>query len=554
NRNNYTSFYYSNQLTYDKSINNHNINAIVVAERQDEKNNWLNTSGRLTTNEINVLAGASNLTVDGGLWETFLLSFLARVNYDYKGKYLLSASWRRDGFSGFAPDHKWGNFPGASVGWKLTEESFMKGVSQISDLKLRASYGKVGAKPNAAYGYVAPVFTTTLYPFNNTNAQGSYYQKLPNPGFGWEISEMKNIGLDLGLFNDQFTLSAEYFIKDTDELILGTQPPTSSGIVDPTDQNIGEMRNWGWEFTAGWAKTSNNFSLNLSGNMAIIKNEVEALYSANAAYFAGGNQDYGAGNFTRTIAGSSIQHFYLERANGIFQNVGEIIGSDGMPTQAGLNLPLNANGTVNMALYNDPANLDKYTRPGDIRFLPAKDMGSFLPKFTYGFNVATMYKGFDLTMFIQGVSGNKIYNGTKVITEGMQRLFNSGPEVLDAWTPTNTDTNIPRAVNGDPNGNARASDRFLEDGSYLRIKNLTIGYTLPATMLGFTGGTVKRLRVYVSSQNLLTVTKYTGYDPEVGNRTYDNPNAGTTRYLTNGVDYGQFPQPRTFLGGVQIGF
>jgi TonB-linked SusC/RagA family outer membrane protein len=548
NRGTYYSLYYSNQLTYDKTLGDHTINAIAVAERQDEKNNWLNTSGRLTTNDIDQLAGATNLTVDGGLSETYLLSFLARVNYDYKGKYLLSASMRRDGFSGFAPDHKWGNFPGASVGWKIGDESFMTAITQISDLKLRASYGKVGAKPNGAYNYVAPVSTNTLYPFNNTNTQGSYFQKLPNGEFGWEISQMQNIGVDLGLFEDKFTFSAEYFIKDTDDLILGTPPATSLGLDQSTDQNIGRMRNWGWEFTAGYAKTSSNFTLNLSGNVAIIKNEVKALYSQTAAFFAGGNQDYGAGNFTRTVAGSSIQHFYLEEVDGIFQNVGEIVGSDGIPTQPGLNLPLNGDGTVNMTAYNDPANLDKYTRPGDIRFKPGgpKELGSFLPKLTYGFNAAATFKGFDLTMFIQGVSGNKIYNGTKVITEGMQRLFNSGVGVMDAWTPGNTGTSIPRAVNGDPNGNARASDRFLEDGSYLRIKNLSLGYTLPASILGFTGGAVKKFRVYVSSQNLLTLTKYTGYDPEVGSRNYNT--------LTNGVDYGQFPQARTFLGGVQIGF
>lgn len=548
NRGNYLSLYYSNQLTYDKTFGGHTINAILVGERQDERSTWLNTGGRVATNDIDELSGASNLVVDGGLSETFLLSYLARVNYDYKGKYLLSASMRKDGFSGFAPDHKWGNFPGGSVGWRVSEESFMTGVSQISDLKLRASYGKVGAKPNGAYSYVSPVFTNTLYPFNNTPVQGSWFQKLPNGEFGWEISEMKNIGVDLGMFNDQFTFSAEYFIKDTDQLILGTQPPISSGITDPTDQNAGKMRNWGYEFTAGYAKTGNNFTFNLSGNVAIIKNEVNALWSENAAYFAGGNQDYGAGNFTRTKAGASIQHFFLDQVDGIFQNVGEIIDSEGRPTQEGLNLPLNLDGTVNDSLYNLPTNLDKYTRPGDIRFKEGgpKDMGSFLPKLTYGFNVAATFRGFDFTMFIQGVQGNKIYNGTKVITEGMQRLFNSGTPVLDAWTPTNTDTDIPRAVNGDPNGNARASDRFLEDGSYLRIKNLSIGYTLPTSALGFTGGAVKKFRVYVSSQNLVTMTKYTGYDPEVGSRNYNT--------LTNGVDYGQFPQPRTFLGGVQIGF
>jgi hypothetical protein len=308
------------------------------------------------------------------------------------------------------------------------------------------------------------------------------------------------------------------------------------------------MRNWGWEFTAGYALTKNDFTLNLSGNVSFIQNKVNALYNEAAAYYSGGNQDYGAGNFTRTIAGYSIQHFYLEQVDGIFQNVGEIFGNDGMPTQDNLNLPLNPDGTVDVAAYNDPANLDKYTRPGDIRFKEGgpKDVGSFLPKISYGFNVGATYKGFDLTMFIQGVGGNKVYNGTKVITEGMQRLFNSGTDVLDAWTPTNTDTDIPRAVSGDPSGNARASDRFLEDGSYMRIKNLKIGYSVPSSLLGFTGGAVKKFRVYFTAQNLLTLTKYTGYDPEVGSRNYNT--------LTNGVDYGQFPQARTFLGGVQIGF
>jgi hypothetical protein len=169
-----------------------------------------------------------------------------------------------------------------------------------------------------------------------------------------------------------------------------------------------------------------------------------------------------------------------------------------------------------------------------------------LPKFTYGFNATATFKGLDFTMFIQGQQGNKIYNGVRVITEGMQRLFNSGTAVTNAWTPTNTDTDVPRAVTGDPNGNARGSNRFLEDGSYLRIKNLSIGYTLPSSIFNFTNGAVKKFRIYVTSQNLLTLTKYTGYDPEVGSRNYNT--------LTNGVDYGQFPQARTFLGGVQIGF
>ncbi|MEO7990850.1 MAG: TonB-dependent receptor [Chryseolinea sp.] len=552
NRNNYYSLYYSNQLTYDKTFGDHTINAVVVAERQDEKNNYLNTSGKLTTNEINNLTGGTTLTVDNQSWEKYLLSFLGRVNYDFKGKYLLSASLRRDGFSGFAPGHKWGNFPGASLGWKVSEENFMRSITQISDLKLRASYGKVGAKPTEPYSYVSPILTNSFYPFNNTLVQGSYYQKLPNQQFAWEISTMENIGLDLGMFSNKLTFSADYFIKDTDALILAADPARSLGLDEGTLLNIAKMRNSGFELTLGYNKVAGDFTFNASGNVSIIKNEIKELNGVNAALFAGGNADYGSGNITRTVAGSSIQHFYLDQTDGIFQNLGEIIGSDGKPTQSNLNLPLLANGTVDMssttdAGYNNPANLNKYTRPGDIRFTgKMKDMGSFLPKFSYGLNLSATYKGFDLTMFIQGVQGNKIYNGTRVITEGMQRLFNSGTEVMNAWTPTNTNTNVPRAVTGDPNSNARPSDRFLEDGSYLRIKNLNIGYSLPASVLSFTNGTIKKFRIYFTAQNLLTVTKYKGYDPEVGSRNYGA--------LTNGIDYGQFPQPRTFIGGIQLGF
>jgi TonB-linked SusC/RagA family outer membrane protein len=551
-RNNYYSPYFSNQLTYDKIIGSHTINAIAVAERQDEKTTNLAVSGRQSTNALSQLAGSSNQVInDGSLSETVLLSYLGRVNYDYKHKYLLSASMRKDGFSGFAPGHKWGSFPGASVGWRLSEESFMQSISKISELKVRASYGKVGARPQTAYGYNSFVSSNTLYPFNNAAALGTYFDQLPNPEFAWEISTMKNVGLDLALLNDQFTFSGEYFVKNTDHLILGTPPAESLGFNQSTNRNVGGMKNWGYEFTAGYSKVSDKFTFNVSGNISVIKNEVTALYTEKAAFFTGGNQDYGGGNITRTIAGSSIQHFYIDQTDGLFQNVGEIINSEGKPTLDGLNLPLSPDGTVDLAKYNDPANRDKYTRPGDIRFKGLADMGSFLPKFTYGLNLSAKWNGFDFTMFTQGVNGNKIYNGTKVITEGMLRLFNSGTAVSNAWTPTNTNTDIPRAINGDPNGNARPSDRFLENGSYLRIKNLTIGYTLPSSLLSFTNGTIKNFRIYVSSQNLLTLTKYSGYDPEVGNRNIAN---GSNNFLTNGIDYGQFPQARTFLGGIQVGF
>jgi hypothetical protein len=244
--------------------------------------------------------------------------------------------------------------------------------------------------------------------------------------------------------------------------------------------------------------------------------------------------------------------------DGIFQSVGEIINSDGTPNAAVQNLPLNADGTVDLAKYNDPANIGLYTRPGDIRFSDIENdgvinnddrgyLGSFLPDFSYGVNFAANYKNFDFTLFIQGVSGNEVYNGTKVLTQGMLRLFGAGTEVLDAWTTDNTNTNVPRAVGGDPNQNSRTSDRFIEDGSYMRIKNLSIGYSIPSAVLGsFANGSLRKLRIYASFQNLLTITNYSGYDPEIGARTSND--------LVQGIDYGQFPQARTIMGGLQIGF
>jgi TonB-dependent starch-binding outer membrane protein SusC len=247
---------------------------------------------------------------------------------------------------------------------------------------------------------------------------------------------------------------------------------------------------------------------------------------------AGGDADFGGFNITNTAVGQPIQAFYGWVVEGIFQSADEV-----------------AKHAVQTAA----------TAPGDIKFadlngdkvIDAKDrqfLGSFIPKVTYGFTLGANYKGFDASVFFQGVGGNEIYNATRVITEGMVRFFNAGTEVLNAWTPTNTNTNVPRAISADPNQNARPSTRFLEDGSYLRLKNLMIGYTIGnAQLQSWTKDVVKNFRVYFSAQNLLTFTNYTGFDPEVGNRT---PNSS----LTNGIDFAVYPNPKAFQFGIQVGF
>jgi hypothetical protein len=392
---------------------------------------------------------------------------------------------------------------------------------------------------------------------------GAFYERLGNRDLQWEITNMFNVGIDAGFLRNRITFSAEYFDRNTDNLILDVSPAISTGYSVPTTANIGRMRNWGYEFQATYNETRNAFRWSVSANLGVVRNRVNALESPTAFLDRGGNADFGGFDITRTVAGLPVQSFFGWMPVGIFQSQAEIFGTDGRPAAPVQNLPLNSDGTVNRSTtgengYNNPANAGKFTRPGDIRFadlnndgrITADDrtfLGSFLPDFTYGINFSANYKNFDLTMFFQGVHGNEVFNGVKVIQQGMLRLFNASPDVLRAWTPQNTNTDVPRAVNGDPNNNSRTSTRFIEDGSYLRLKNLSIGYTIPAaTLQRITGGRLGNFRVYVASQNLLTFTRYTGYDPEIGSRFNSS--------LTQGIDYGQFPQARTLMVGLQAGF
>lgn len=540
NRGHFFSPLLSNQITIDKTFNKNVINFIAVAERQDFRNNYTNSSAQQASNLVHVLRGGLNPSItDGGDTETTLLSYLGRINYEYDGKYLLSASFRRDGFSSFAPGHQWGNFPGVSVGWRMSEEEFMKVVTQISELKLRASYGKLGANNIAPFAWQSGIFTSSNYPFNNTPTGGSYFNQLANKELGWETTTMTNYGIDLALWENRFTFSAEYYNRNVDNLLLQIPLAGSLGYAVNYLGNLGKMKNWGYEFVAGYSKATGGVHFNLSANVGITRNEVTDLYIPNSTISAGSNADYGPNNMTRTEAGHPIQGFYGWKTDGIFQNQAEIDAANALDGDASTK-------------YQDNAS------PGDIRFkdlnndgvinlLDQQYLGSYLPKFNYGLNFSANYNAFDLTLFVQGVQGNKVYNGTKVLTQGMLRLFGAEKEVLNAWRPDHTNTDIPRAVSGDPNQNTRASDRFVEDGSFLRIKNISIGYNVPSDVLrGFAHGSISKLRIYVSSQNLVTLTKYSGYDPEIGAR--------NNTMLTSGIDYGQFPQPRTIMGGIQLGF
>jgi hypothetical protein len=415
----------------------------------------------------------------------------------------------------------------------------MQSVASISELKLRASYGSLGVNNVGPFDWQSSISLNTTYPFNNTNQGGAFFNSLPNTELSWEKTQMTNFGIDLGLFNNQVTLTAEYFQRKVDDLLLRVPLAPSMGYSVDYLGNVGKMENSGFELQAGYNKMTGNFTFNLTANVGTVRNEVTDLYVPGSTIFAGSNADFGGTNITKTESGHSVQGFYGWVVDGIFQNQSEIDAAD------------NADGDAASKYQSQAA-------PGDIRFKDLNSdgvinesdrqyLGSFLPNFSYGLNFSGNYKNFDVTLFLQGVQGNEVYNGTKVLTQGMLRLFGSETDVLNAWTPENTNTNVPRAVNGDPNQNSRTSDRFIDDGSYMRIKNLTIGYSLPSSMLSsFAKGSVRKLRIYASFQNLLTLTDYSGYDPEIG---YRNANS-----LVQGIDYGQYPQPRTIMGGIQVGF
>lgn len=527
------------QLTFDKTFCEHHINAVAVYEYQGQKTLQENASGNQASNDLKTLNNATNVSVQTLIGENSLISYLGRVNYDFKGKYLLSGAIRRDGLSVWAPSKKWAVFPSASVGWRIDQEAFMQNQKPISELKIRSGYGLTGLNGTILGNtpwLVGVSANSAYYPFGNalTSGPSSSIQSLGNTDLNWEKTKQTNIGLDLGLLRNSITLSAEYFQRKTDNLILAVPLPSSLGYITTTvNQNVASMSNNGFELQVGYNDREGAFQWNATGNISVIKNKVNSLASGVTNIEAGSDADATEGyNVTNTAPSHSIQSFYGWQTEGLFQD----------------SASLAKHATQNAG-----------TGPGDIKFKDINGdgkidnndrtyLGSFLPKFTYALNLGANYKNFGLSVFFQGVQGNKIYNALRTTTEGMVRFFNAGTQVLNAWTPSNTNTTIPRAISSDPNQNARPSNRFLEDGSYLRLKNVILSYTIPdASLQSLTKGAVKNFSIYVSAQNILTFTKYTGFDPEVGNRT-------TSSSLTNGVDYAVYPQPKSFQVGINANF
>src|SRR5699024_4189938 len=374
-------------------------------------------------NEIETLAGATNVSHETTESENLLLSYVGRLNYNYDEKYLLSLAIRRDGLSIWAPGNKWANFPSGSIGWRIDRENFMRDQDLFSELKIRGGYGITGLNGlligNNYPWQVRLQANGATYPFNNENDIGnaSYYNALGNPNMGWEKTSQLNIGLDVGLLDNRIRLTAEYYQRHTDNLLLEVPTPTSFGYNGGgVLANVGEMENKGFDVQLGYHKRAGEFSWNATGLISIVSNEVVALNTPNAVIGAGGDQDFGGGeDITRTEAGHPIQSFYGYVVDGIFQSNQEV--SDA-PTQSNA-----APGDLRFKDLND----DGVINPSDRTYI-----GSYIPDFSYSLNLNANYKGFDLSLFLQGVQGNDIFNANRIIREGMARLFGAGTEVLDA--------------------------------------------------------------------------------------------------------------------------
>jgi TonB-linked SusC/RagA family outer membrane protein len=528
---------WENMLTYHKVFGDHDLTAMAAYTSEYSKNHSMGGYGVTIQTETNDILNMfeTGFDVSGSESETSRISMLGRLMYTFKGKYMLTANFRRDGSSKFGPGNKWGNFPSASLAWRISDESFMKGIQQINNLKLRASYGVVGNDaPVGAYTYLSGLSSGLDYVFNGTKYSGVSVTGFNNPSLTWETVKQFDVGLDIGLFKGVVEATVDYFDKRTVDMIVGVPLPPSSGSSRSINKNVGVILNRGVELAATVRKNIGGIDISVTGNMTALHNEVLDLGEA-PSWDAGGTEP---GNCTKIAEGQQIGAFYGYRMLGVFPDQAAI---DAYTYNGNLIQPAAEPGDIKWADLNN----DGAITSDDREF-----MGNPIPTLTYSLTGNFAYKGFDLSLFFQGVHGNDIFAELVMWTEGMHNNFNCGTAALDRWTTSNTNTDVPRAVRNDPNHNITyVSDRYLKDGDYLRLKNASLGYTLPKKLTD--NVRISNLRIYLTGRNLLTFTKYPFYDPEIGSGALGTGGSVNT---SRGIDNGYYPQARTLIMGVQLDF
>lgn len=550
-----------NILNFNKEFGKHSLNAMIGSSITSTKNTsngvavegfatryTVDKNGNLvSTNEPSGFLDPSFDTIDAGKGGTYTgegtkyeynrASFFGRINYNFDNRYLIQATMRYDGSSKFGKNNRWGCFPSIALGWRISEEKFFPKNTFINNLKFRVSWGRLGNE-NALgyYDFQALISSYNTYYGGYVQGSGS------NPWAGavawnmerndlkWETTDTKNIGFDYAMFNNRLTGSINYYINQTEDLLITKKLSPSAGYQNPI-LNVGKIRNRGFELELNWNDRIKNFEYGIGFNLSTTHNEVISLADKGQALYCTGLV-YGT-DYTPAYAteGKPISAFYLYRTDGIFQSDAEAAAY------------VNANGE----------RLQPNAKAGDIRFkdingdgvLDENDReycGTGIPKVEANLNLTAGYKGFDLSLLFGSAWGHKLFNGNRYFYESMQTPGQMLTSVLDAWTPTNTDTDMPRAVLNDPNRNARESDRFLENGNFVRLRQAQLGYTLPTNILK--KAYIEKLRFYISGENLFTITKYSGTDPEFSR---SSP-------LDTGVDSYIFPFTRSFTVGAQLTF
>ncbi len=528
----YFNWIVENQFTYDRTFGDHKLNIVLVQSAQKETYKTLNVTATDYPNDHNQTIGGGIVSDGDSRTEQWTLaSYLMRAQYSYKGKYMFSAAIRADGSSRFGENNRWGYFPSASAAWRISGEPFFRetpALSWVSDLKLRASYGQTGNFQIGNYRHLATMGTDDyiLGTGNGSLVNGYRPTDVANPDLTWEKTSMFNAGLDLSVLNGYFGLTAEYYYANTTDMLLEVPIPHLTGY-STTLMNIGKVNNRGWELSATSAHSfANGISYSFNANWAKNTNEVKALGANDAPIIKSGSVDHA---YYITQVGEPIGSYYLLVQDGIFRNEEDLMS------------------------YPHVSN----ARPGDFRFVDIdgdgeidleKDrtiVGNYMPDFTYGFGGTFAYKGLDFAIAFQGVYGNEILNLNRRYLDNMEGNTNGTVAAYWRWkSPSDIgDGNTNRANRKQTGNNSRTSTWHIEDGSYLRLQNIAVGYTLPQKWTS--KAYIQRLRIYLSAQNLFTWTEYSGYNPEV---------SGSTSALTPGEDYGTYPLARTFMVGLNITF
>jgi TonB-dependent starch-binding outer membrane protein SusC len=527
----------TNTLTYQKKVGKNDFLLMAGYEETSFRYDKVRLQGgNLFNTKIRFASVASSVAGanEADIWA--LRGALGRLFYSYDNKYLVTMNVRRDQSSRFAPEHRTGVFPSVSVGWRVSEESFMKSLKDsrvIDALKFRLSWGQSGNQfTGTNFAYLPSLAINSFYALGNSVVRGPAPIVFANKDLKWETSVQTDFGIDATFFGGKMDFTFDYYNKTTNDVLLSLPIPMTSGYFLPADANLGEIKNSGFEFALMYNNKVGDFRYNIGGNFTTVNNNVVSL---------GGITEIitgtGGGQTHRTSLGESLGYFYGYKTNGIYKTDAEAKAA----------LPDDNSGGA---------------KAGDIRFVDVNGdgkvnsqdrtkIGSSIPGYFYGINGGAAWKSFDMSLLLQGVGDIQVYNAGRQGLESMNGGNNQLTTVLDRWSSTNPNGTLPRATGDDSNANNRYSDRWVEDGSYMRIKNIQIGYTLPAGIGKATANILAGARIFVGIQNLATFTSYKGYDPEV-TRGFSFQKGEFP--LANGTDSGSSPQPRIIQLGAQLRF